>query len=184
METKVAGRYAKSLLGLAIEQKSEDAIYADMQTLLAAVESSRDLALLLKNPIVNTDKKKNILKGIFGGKISEVTLAFLNIILSKKREFYIEDITRQFIQSYKAYKGIETAVVKTPFKLDEKLRAEIMNILTQSAKGKVELVEQIDKDLIGGFVLKMNNRQVDTSIETKLREIRRELKINLYEKNY
>jgi F-type H+-transporting ATPase subunit delta len=184
METKVAGRYAKSLLGLAIEQKSEDKVYADMQTILAAVESSRDLALLFKNPIVNTDKKKNIIKGVFSGKISDLTLTFLNIILSKKREFYIEDITRQFIHSYKSFKGIETAVVRTPFKLDEKLRADIMSILSQSVKGKVELVEQIDQDLIGGFVLKMNNRQVDTSIETKLREIRRELKINLYEKNY
>ncbi|HQZ78291.1 MAG TPA: F0F1 ATP synthase subunit delta, partial [Bacteroidia bacterium] len=72
----------------------------------------------------------------------------------------------------------------TPFKLDDSLRAEIMKIVSAEARGKVELVEEIDKDLIGGFVLKMNNKQVDTSIETKLREIRRELNINLYEKNY
>jgi len=68
--------------------------------------------------------------------------------------------------------------------LDDKLRSEILKIVSAAVKGKVELVEQIDKDLIGGFILKMNNRQVDTSIESKLREIRRELKINLYEKNY
>lgn len=68
--------------------------------------------------------------------------------------------------------------------MDDKLRSEILKIVSAAVKGKVELVEQIDKDLIGGFILKMNNRQVDTSIESKLREIRRELKINLYEKNY
>ncbi|MBS1765391.1 MAG: ATP synthase F1 subunit delta [Bacteroidetes bacterium] len=184
MESKVAGRYAKSLLGLAIEQKTEEKVFGDMQLITSTVGASRELALLLRNPIVNTDKKLNIASALFKGKVSDLTLAFLNIIISKKRELYLEDISRQFISMYKAYVGIETAYVTTPFALDEKLRAEIMKIVSAAAKGKVELVEQIDKDLIGGFVLKMNNRQVDTSIESKLREIRRELKINLYEKNY
>ena len=184
METKVAGRYAKSLLGLAIEQKTEQKIYADMELVVSTISSSRELALLLRNPIINTDKKQNILSLIFKGKVSDVTYAFMNIIVAKRREGYLEDITRQFISLYKAHVGIATAVVSTPVKLDDTLRAEIMKIVSAEAKGKVELVEEIDKDLIGGFVLKMNNKQVDTSIETKLREIRRELKINLYEKNY
>lgn len=184
MESKVAGRYAKSLLGLAIEQKAEEKTFGDMKLVLSTVEASRELALLLRNPIVHTDKKLNIVTSIFKGKVSDITLAFMSIIINKKREYFLEDISRQFISMYKAHVGIETAVVRTPFALDEKLRSEIMKIVSASAKGKVELVEEIDKDLIGGFILKMNNRQVDTSIESKLREIRRELKINLYEKNY
>ncbi len=184
MESKVAGRYAKSLLGLAIDQKAETKIFEDMQLISSTTEASRELALLLRNPIVNTDKKIKIIDSLFKGKVSDITLAFLNIIISKKREYYLEDISRQFISMYKAHVGIETAFVTTPFALDDKLRSEILKIVSAEAKGKVELVEQIDKDLIGGFVLKMNNRQVDTSIESKLREIRRELKINLYEKNY
>ncbi len=183
-ETKVAGRYAKSLLGLAIERKTEGKIFADMQLVSSTLEASRDLALLMRNPIINTDKKLNIFNSLFKGKVDDVTLSFLNIILNKKREFYLEDISRQFISMYKKHVGIETAVVTTPFPLDEKLRAEVMSIVSAEAKGKVELTEKVDKDLIGGFVIKMNNKQVDTSIETKLREMRRELKINLYEKNY
>lgn len=183
-ETKVAGRYAKSLLGLAIERKTENKVYADMQLVSDTITANRELALLFRNPIIHTDKKQNVINSLFKGKVDEVTLSFLNIIVTKKREFYLEDISRQFVSMYKAHVGIETAVVTTPIPLDEKLRAEVMRIVSAQAKGKVELAEKIDKDLIGGFVIKMNNKQVDTSIETKLREIRRELKINLYEKNY
>jgi len=183
-ETKVAGRYAKSLLGLAIERKTENKVYTDMQLVSDTITANRDLALLFRNPIINTDKKLNVVNSLFKGKVDEITLSFLNIIVNKKREFYLEDISRQFISMYKEHVGIETAVVTTPIPLDEKLRAEVRRIVSAQAKGKVELTEKIDKDLIGGFVIKMNNKQVDTSIETKLREIRRELKINLYEKNY
>ena len=111
MDTKVAGRYAKSLLGLAIEQKTEQKIYADMELMVSTISSSRELALLLRNPIINSDKKQNILSSIFKGKVSDVTYAFINIIVAKRREGYLEDITRQFISLYKAHVGIATAVV-------------------------------------------------------------------------
>ena len=183
-DTKVAGRYAKSLLGLAIERKTESKIYADMLLVQNTIDQNRELSLLFKNPIINTDKKVNIINGIFKGKIDEVTLSFLLIIANKKREFYIEDIARQFVAQYKAHVNIETAVVSTPVPLDDKLRAEIMAIVKKIVKGTVELTEKIDKDLIGGFVLKMNDKQYDASIESKLRELRKDLKINLYKKNY
>ncbi len=183
-ETKVAGRYAKSLLSLAIERKTETKMFADMQLVQNTIAHSRELGLLFKNPIINTDKKVNIINALFKGKIDDVTLAFLTIITNKKREFYIEDITRQFISTYKTHVNIETAVVTTPVALDDKLRAQVMAIVKKIAKGTVELEEKIDKDLIGGFVLKMNDNQYDASIESKLRDLRREMKINLYKKNY
>jgi F-type H+-transporting ATPase subunit delta len=184
METKVAGRYANSLLSLAIENKTEAHTFNEIQLVSSTIGENRELSLLFRNPIINSDKKINVINSLFKDKVSVLVHSFLTLMVRKKREFYIEDTLRQFIAKYKVLKGIETAYVTTAFPLDEKLRTEIHNIFSSATKGTVEMVEKIDKDLIGGFVLKMNNKQVDTSIESKLREIRRELKVNLYEKQY
>ncbi len=183
-QTKVAGRYAKSLLGLAIERKAESKINADMELVQNTIAGNREFELLLKNPIINTDKKINIINSIFKGKVDDITLSFLNIITNKKREFYIDDIASQFIALYKAHVNIETAIVTSAVKLDDKLRADVMTIVKKIAKGTVELKEKIDKDLIGGFVLTIKDKQYDASIESKLRELRKDMKINLYKKNY
>ncbi|MBK7854010.1 MAG: ATP synthase F1 subunit delta [Bacteroidetes bacterium] len=86
-ETKVAGRYAKSLLGLAVERKSEKRINDDMQLIANTIDSSKELNNLLKNPIINADKKETIVTALFGSKIDAVTLSFLKIIINKKENF-------------------------------------------------------------------------------------------------
>lgn len=183
-ETKVAGRYAKSLLSLAAERKIEKKVFEDMELILNTIISSRELSLLLQNPIINTDKKDSILKSLFAGKVDAVTMAFLAIITSKRREYYIEDISRQFVRMYKEHMGIESAIVTTAVPMDEKLRGELLAVIKKTSKGEIELKEKIDKSIIGGFILTMKDKQYDASISSKINLLKREMKINLYQKNY
>ena len=183
-DSKVARRYAKSLLGLAQERKIADKVYEDMQLITATCDSSRDLFTLLRNPIVNTDKKDAIIKAIFGARIDALSLTFINIITRKGREFYLYDIAAEFIQLYKNSKGILTVHVTTATKIDAALRDQILAKVNLNKDQSIEIVEKLDPSLIGGFILRVGDKQFDTSVSKKLKQLKNEFDDNLYVKEY
>lgn len=184
IETKVAHRYAKSLLGLAIERKIQDKVFEDMKLIAEACKNNPDLALVFRSPIINTDKKDAIIKAVFQDKIDPVTSAFLSIITRKRREYYLEQIAAAFIAIYKTNKGISIAHITTASPIDEKIRIEIMKLMNLNSNKTVELVEHVKKDLIGGFVLRYGDEQVDASVARKIKSLRKDFKANLYVKEY
>ena len=169
---KVASRYAKSLLDLSIEQKVVDEVQQDMQTFNNICRHSRDFYLMLKNPIINPHKKLKILDEIFSGKFHKVSLSIFRLITQKQRESYLPAICRQFLFQYNIYKGIETAEVTTTFPLNEDLRSEFISVVRKMTGKEVRLDEIVDKEILGGFVLKFNDRQVDDSLAGKLKELK------------
>ena len=124
--SRVTIRYAKALLQLAIEQNILEQSYTDMVLLDSVFKENKDLSLLLKSPIVKTDQKLSIFKQIFDSKIGEVSMAFINIITTKKRESLLALIASSFISLYKEHNKIETASVITATPLDEILRLMIV----------------------------------------------------------
>jgi F-type H+-transporting ATPase subunit delta len=120
MKESLAGnRYAKSLIGLSIEKKELDTVYNDMVLISKTVENSKDLDLLLKSPVVKTDKKQEILSSIFGKETSELTKQFLLLISSRNREAIIGDIAGAFIRQYKVIKKIVVTEVTSAIKLED-----------------------------------------------------------------
>lgn len=182
VDSKVARRYARSLIGLAQERNLTDKVYADMELVRSVCDANRDLVLMLNNPIVQTDKKNIVLKAIFAGKVDALTISFMDIITRKGREAYLPAIAIEYIQMYKFQNGVKTAFVKTATPMDTALRAEIMGLLKTSQGEKVELVEEVDKDLIGGFILRVGDKQHDASVSTKLRQLKNQFDDNLYNK--
>jgi F-type H+-transporting ATPase subunit delta len=176
----VASRYAKSLIDLAIATKQVKEVHRDMQLINQVCTNNHDFVVMLESPIVKTDKKMAIFKKVFEGKISATTLAFLNIIATKRREGYIDDIARSFDDQFKAYMGITKAVVTTAVPLDSSTKKKIMELVKEKAEGEVELIEKTDKSLIGGFVLTVNDKQVDASIKRKLNDLRKSFSENPY----
>jgi F-type H+-transporting ATPase subunit delta len=178
LETKVAKRYAKSLIDLSREQGVLDAVNQDMTLLVSVCEANRDLALLLGNPIIGADKKLSVLNAVFGQRVSKLSSAFFDIITRKGRESHLVGIAKEFVAQYKKSKGIETAVVTTAAGLDDRLRAEVLRTVRESMKSEVELVEKVDKDLIGGFVLRVGDKLYDASVASELRKLAREFSSN------
>ena len=174
LSTRVASRYAKSLLALALEQGELENAYNDMKLVSETCDSSKDLSLLLQSPIVKPDKKTEILREIFAGRLGKLSLSFIDIIIKKRRENYLEAIARKFQNQYKSHKNILTAVVTSAVGLDDNIRSEIMKIVKDSANAEVELVEKANKDLIGGLILRVGDKQIDASIQRKLINLRRD----------
>lgn len=184
-ETRVASRYVKSLLGLAIEQNAVDAVHNDMLTFSKVVKDSREFALMLRNPIIKHDKKREILEKIFKGRVNKLTLAIFDIITCKNREPLLPAIAEEFHHAYNVYKNIGEATVTTAIPLDAALRAEIEKIVKKlSDKKEVEIKEKVDADMIGGFVLNVGDRQVDASIKNKLKALKVKFSENPYIKEF
>lgn len=180
-DSRAASRYVKSLLGLAIEKGALDAVHSDMLMFSKLVDGNRDFALMLRNPIIKHDKKRQILEKIFQGKVNPLTMAIFDIITRKNREPLLPSIAKEFHNAYNDYKGVGKATVVTATPLDAKLRAEFEQMVKGlSDKKQVELIESVDPEMIGGFVLNIGDRQIDASIKNKLKALQVKFSQNPY----
>ena len=182
--TRVASRYAKSLINLAIEKGELEKVYADMALVNATCMQSKELYLFLKSPIIKTDKKVAVLKEIFANKVSKVSQEFIDLIAKKRREIYLSEIAQEFVAQYRAHKKILIAVITSAAGLDDTLRKKVLEIVKDNLKSEVELVEKVNKDLIGGFVLRIGDKQVDTSLARKLKQLTMSFSENPYIKEF
>lgn len=169
---RIASRYAKSLLGLSIEKGSLEEVTKDIQGFDELCKTNREFVLMLKNPLIVSGKKLSILKKIFDGKVNELTLAIFVIITKKGREDYLPEIAQAFIDQYYDHKGIIESIVTSVEPLSASLKKEITALVEKISKKEVVLTEKIDSNLIGGFVLKIGDRQIDESISSKLSALR------------
>ncbi|MCC7231819.1 MAG: ATP synthase F1 subunit delta [Bacteroidia bacterium] len=174
IETKVAKRYARSLIGLSSDTGLLDAVAQDMKFLISVLDENRQLGVLMRNPIIHTDKKRAVLKQIFSGKVQDVSMKFMDIVTAKSREMYLEHIAKEFIEEYKILKGIRTAEIISAVGLDDTLRQQVYRIIRGDSDAGIELIEKTDRRLIGGFVLRMGDKQYDASIAAELRKLARE----------
>lgn len=184
-DIRAASRYVKSLLGLAVQENVLDQVHHDMLLFSNVVDTSQDFKLMLRNPIIKHDMKREILKKIFKGKVNSLTMSFFDILTRKNREPILPSIAKEFHNAYNEYKGIGKATITTAIPLDEKLRSEIESLVkTFSNKNEIELIEKTDKEMIGGFILNVGDRQVDTSIKNKLKALKLEFSQNPFIKEF
>lgn len=171
----VANRYAKSLMELAIESKQLDAVRNDMKTIEQVCKENREFELFLNSPVIKTDKKLSVINSLFKGKISDLTLSFLNLITSKHRESLFQPIASAFDDQYKINKNIFTAVVTSAKGLDEVTKQKVKDLIKAQMNGEVELIEKIDANTIGGFILRIGDRQIDKTVARQLSNLKKEL---------
>ena len=183
-EYRIASRYAKSLLSLANEQGAMEAVHNDMQMFSNLIKENRDLELMLKSPIILSSKKLEILYLIFEGKVNDLTLRIFDILTKKRREAFLPAIAREIHHQYNVNKGIAEATVTTTIALDDELRNDFKSVVTKISGKGVELTEKVDEGLIGGFVLKIGDRQIDDSISARLRALRLKFIQNSYVKEF
>ncbi len=177
---RLASRYAKSLLDIAIEQNNLDAVLADMQLIHQVNQANPDFVLMLKSPVVKGDKKMSIFRSVFEGRLQAVTFAFIELMIKKGREFYMPEIAATFLTQYKAYKNIKTVSLSTATPLSDGIRTYILDKVAATTDGTVDLQTEVNEDLIGGFVLKVGDKLFDASIRRDLTDIRNQFTKNLY----
>jgi F-type H+-transporting ATPase subunit delta len=172
-DSRVASRYVKSLLGLAVEQGVIEEVHQDMQLFSKLCEQNRAFAVMLRSPVIRHEKKRAILEGIFSGKVNKLTMAIIDIITRKNREPILPAIASEFHNAYNEYKGIGQAYLTSTIPMDADLRKSIETVVKKlSDKKQVEIEEKVDKELIGGFILNVGDRQIDASIRSKLAKMK------------
>lgn len=181
---KTAGRYAKSLLGLAIEQDMLETAAQNMSTIAEVAANEKDFRLLLESKVIKPDQKMAVMNKVFGGSFSELTMKFIGIITQYNREPILADIAEAFIAQYKKHKNIVTAEVTSAVALTDEDREKVKQIVREISTGDVEIKESINKDIIGGLIIRVADKQVDASVANRLETLRRELINKTYEAQF
>lgn len=177
---KAASRFAKSFLDLSKERNLLEDSFADMSLVLTICEENKEFRILLKSPVIRTDKKLAVFKLIFKDKISPLSYLFIELITKKKRENILEDIAKSFVSKYKSEKDVLLADLVTPIPATKELKAKIREVLEKLNHHSIEISEHVKPELIGGFLLKVGDQQIDASVQTQLNELKKELTQNLY----
>jgi len=174
-ESIISVRYTKALFALAKEKNILDVVKNDMESLFAIMEESEELQLAFQNPVLKPSHKKEIAEEIFGKFFNKITLSFINVLIENRREEYLHSISRNFLSMYKKFMGIEQGVFTTAIRANDKILDNVKNIIRKALKTEVELINQVDEKIIGGFVLRVGDKQFDASIESNLNKIKRKL---------
>ena len=182
--SRIASRYAKSFIDLAVERNQSDKIMGDMNVLKDAL-SNRDLYLLAKSPIVKPDKKSQIFTSLFEGKVDTLTMEFLKIIIRKGREVYLPEIVSQAIHQYKKMNNVTSASLTTAVNLSSETVDEIEQKLQEisGVDGQIDLEVKTDEEILGGFILEIESQLYDTSVKNQLSELKKDILDNTYIKS-
>lgn len=168
-------RYAQALLDLANEKNVLDHVKKDMDFLAKCLKENKELSLLFKSPVVNAGQKTAIFSALFKSNMNEISFSFISLIIKKRRESYVEEISLAFSSLYAEYNNIQQIILTVPNKITADLKEKIKQLVSKDIKGEVELIEKFDASLIGGFKIKIGDNLFDNSISTKIRKVKNKL---------
>lgn len=172
--TKSAGRYAKALLELALDQNKIEAVEGNMQQILTVAAEAHDFQVFLNSPLIQVDKKIEVIKYIFGN-FEALSISFLELVANNGRESLITEIAKAFLSQLKEHRGIVPITIVSAQALDAKTKEQITSKIKAAVQGTLEITETIDESLIGGFIVRMGDHQIDASVSNQLNRLKQEL---------
>ena len=174
-QSKVTVRYAKAFFSLAKEKNKLDTLKKDVELTFGLCKDSAEFRLLLESPVVKTSQKIKLIKAIFAKSVDAMTLNFLELVTTNKRESQLAGICRNFLSLYREEQGVKSAILTTAVELDPAIIKKIQEKLATELKARIELSKQVDEKLIGGFILRVDDQQLDASIASQLRKVKEKL---------
>jgi F-type H+-transporting ATPase subunit delta len=173
-ELTVAGRYAKSIIDLAEEQNLVEPIKGDMELFLRTLKANPQLKAVVANPIVPHSKKIKILNELFATKMNKLSISFFKLMVDKGRGEVLFTTAAEYVNLFDIKNHIVHASVTSASPLSDDNKQKMIADIKAATGGSVKLNESIDPSLIGGFVLTVGDRQVDTSISSDLQKLKKE----------
>ena len=178
---KLSNRYAKALFDFAGEKNQIEEVYGDLKLFAGTLSENRELQLLLRDPVVPSNQKHQIFESVFNGTLHDITYQFLAVLLKKKREPALDTICDEFFKMYNAAHNIKTVHISTAKPLSDALKSKILNMLTEQIHATIDLKENVDPSIIGGFIFKMDDYYLDSSIISKINKLRQEFSQNNFQ---
>ena len=173
----VAGRYATALFDLARDANTIDAVKADLERFDALVAESADLARMVRSPVFSADEQLSALSRVLErAGIGGLTAQFVKLVTKNRRLFAVRDMVRAFRDLVAQHKGETTAEVTVAEDIKDDHVAALRNALKAVSGKEVDLKIKVDPAIIGGLVVKLGSRMVDSSLRTKLNSIKHAMK--------
>jgi F-type H+-transporting ATPase subunit delta len=174
-DSKISVRYSKALFQSALEKKVLDKVNQDM-IFISEIFKIPEIKEFLHSPIIVPSKKTAIFHNILGDNVETITLSLIDLVVKNGREIFLPAIARVFIHETMKYKGITETLLTTAVKVDSEVKKRIKDLVSEVFKTTVELKENIDAEIVGGYILRIDDNYIDASIRNKLRKIKKELK--------
>jgi len=171
-QSGIASRYVKPILEIAIEKNQLEQVKSDMNNFQNVCKQNPDFLAMLKSPVISHLKKDQILKQIFKGKVTDITLSLFSIITRKNRELILPFVADEFIKQYNLKMGIVNATVTTAVPLSKNLVADFEKTVNKITGKKPVLKEEVDSEIIGGYILKLDDLQLDESMSGQLKSLK------------
>ena len=176
MAKLVSNTYGEALFELAVEEGKEDVFLDEIVVIRQAIKENPDFSRLMEHPQILKEQKLEVLENVFKGRISDELMGFLSLIVTKDRYDDIDSILEYYVNGIKALKGVGVASVKSAAELSDTLKKEIEKKLLETTSYKsMEIDYSVDPELIGGIVIRIGDRVVDNSVQTKLNKLQHEL---------
>lgn len=173
----LAGRYASALLDLADEKKALDQVSGDLQTLRAMIAESEDLRRLLNSPVVTREEQRDAMAALMDrAGIAELTRRFVLVVAQNHRLFALPAMIDGYLSELARRRGEITAEVSSARSLSDAQQAALLEALRGAVGGKVQLDLKVDPALIGGLVVKVGSRMIDSSLRSKLQRLQLAMK--------
>jgi F-type H+-transporting ATPase subunit delta len=173
-DVRVSARYAKSLLVLSNEFNVLEKVYEEVVAVYNIINQNRNLETAIESPVIKPEKKNAILKALFENKVDRVFLEFMYMVVKKGRANLLESILYQFQKMYRELKNIIKAEITVAYQIEPTLLEKIVDlIIKKNNNAKVEYTQAIDNNLIGGFIVKYNDKLIDASVSTQISELRK-----------
>ena len=174
-QSAITVRYAKAFFSIAKEKKLLIELKTDIESVVGVCSQSADFSLLLESPIVKSSKKVELIKTIFSGNVNKLTLNFMLLITQNKREVHIPGICRNFLELTRKDQNIKSAVLTTASEVSNDTAQKIQELLGKELNATVELSTNVKPDILGGLVLRLDDKQYDASVATQLKKIKQNL---------
>ena len=174
MRSRAAIRYSKAIFQIAEKSNNLSNLKDDMDSIISAHKSSDDFKNLISNPLINNSDKKEILSIVLS-KMNEQTSNLINLLIANKRLSILYDIAHGFNDIYNRENNIERATVVTATPISEKIKNQVLKKIQTLSNKSVETENIIDKTIIGGFILRYENREYNASFSQRLNKLKSEL---------
>jgi len=176
MAKLVSKTYGDALFELALEENKIDSLQEEVEVVLVALAENQDLTKLMNHPKVSKEEKVALIEDIFKGRVSMELTGLMHMLAEKGHYSEIDDVLTYFLDCVKEHKNIGIAYVSTAVELTAEQKKAVEKRLLETTKYvEFEMHYSVDTDLIGGMVIRIGDRVVDSSIKTKLYDLTREL---------
>lgn len=171
---RAAIRYAKAILEIADSKGVASEVSADMTLIATTITGNSELTHFIQNPLIKTDTKKNVVLEVFAS-VNPVTQSLFHLLLENKRFEILAAIAVEYNNLFDVMNGVEVAKVTTAFPMDEALEAKVLAKIATFSDKKVTIENTVDASIIGGFILRIGDKQYNASVANRLHVLKREL---------